>query len=106
MFARIVTFPLKPESTAKLTDTVEKSVVPMLRTHKGFVDQITLVTSDGKTSYGISFWDNKEHAEAYNRSGFPDVLKALDPVLSGPSQLQLCKVTNSTAHKIAPAKVA
>ncbi|MDE3188463.1 MAG: antibiotic biosynthesis monooxygenase [Acidobacteriota bacterium] len=106
MFARIVTFPLKPESTAKLTDTVEKSVVPLLRAHKGFLDQFMLVTSDGKTGYGISFWDNKENADAYNRSGYRDVLKVLDPVIAGPTQLQLCKVTNSTAHKIAPAKVA
>lgn len=106
MFARIVTFPLKPESTAKLTDAIEKSVVPLLRTHKGFLDQITLVTPDGKTSYGISFWDSEENAEAYSRSGYRDVLKALDPLLAGPPQLQLCQVTNSTAHKIAHAKVA
>ncbi len=106
MFARIVRFPLKPESTAKLAETVEKSVVPLLRAHKGFLDQFMLVTDDGKSSYGISFWDSKEHAEAYNRSGYREVLKALDAVIAGPSQFQLCKVTNSTAHKIAHAKVA
>ena len=106
MFARIVTFPLQPKCTAKLTVAVEKNVVPLLRTHKGFVDQIMLVTSDGSTGYGISFWDNKENAEAYNRTGYLDVIKALDPLLAGAPQLQLCHVTNSTVHKLVHAKVA
>lgn len=106
MFARIVTFPLKPNTSAQFSKTVENTVIPMLRTHKGFLDQIALVTPDGKTSYGISFWDTKEHAEAYQRSGYAEVMKALDSFISAPSHVQVCKVTNSTAHHIAPARVA
>ena len=103
MFARIVTMPLKAGATSEFAKAIEKGVIPLLRTHKGFVDQITLVTSDGKTSFGISFWDTKESAEAYSRFGFSDVMKALDPVVAGSAQVQLCDVTNSTAHKIAVA---
>ena len=103
MFARIVTMPLKAGATSEFAKAVEKGVIPLLRTHKGFLDQISLVTSDGKTGFGISFWDSKENAEAYSRSGFGDVMKALDPAVAGPAQVQLCEVTNSTAHKIAVA---
>lgn len=35
------------------------------------------------------------NAEAYNRSGFSDVMKALERVVAGRKQLQLCEVTNS-----------
>lgn len=103
MFARIVTIPLKAGSRSEFAKAIEKGVIPLLRTHKGFLDEIALVSADGGTAFGISFWDSKESAEAYNRSGFSDVLKALEPVVAGPTQLQLCEVTNSTAHKIAVA---
>jgi len=103
MFARLVTIPLKADSRSEFAKAIEKGVIPLLRTHKGFLDEIALVSSDGKTSFGISFWDSKESAEAYNRSGFSEVMKALEPVVAGPAQLQLCEVTNSTAHKIAVA---
>jgi heme-degrading monooxygenase HmoA len=103
MFARIVTMPLKADSASEFAKAIENGVVPLLRTHKGFRDEIALVTSDGKVGLGISFWDSKESAEAYSRSGFRDVMKALDKVVAGPTQLQTCEVTNSTAHKIAPA---
>jgi len=103
MFARIVTIPLKPSTKAEYAKAIEKTVIPLLRKHKGFRDEISLVSTDGNTSVGISFWDSKEDAEAYNRSGFSEVMKAFDPVATGPAQVQLCEVTNSTVHKIAVA---
>ncbi len=103
MFARIVTIPLKAGGRSEYAKAIEKSVVPLLRSHKGFVDHIGLISSDGKTSFGISFWDSKESAEAYSRSGFSEVMKALEPVAAGSAQVQPCEVANSTAHKIAVA---
>lgn len=106
MFARIVTMPLKADSMAEFANAIENGANPLLRKYKGFVDEIALVTSDGKTGFGISFWDSKESAEAYSRSGYSDVMKALEKVTAGPTKVQLCEVTNSTAHKIAAARVA
>jgi hypothetical protein len=103
MFARIVTIPLRAGCRAEFAKAIEKGVIPLLRTHKGFLDEIAMVSSDGTIGFGISFWDTKENAEAYNRSGYSEVMKALDPVVAGPAQLQLCEVTNSTFHKIAAA---
>jgi len=106
MFARIVTIPLKAGSRSEYVQATEKTVIPLLRTHKGFLDQIAVVSADGKTSFAMSFWDSKESAEAYSRSAFGEVVKALEPVIAGPTQVQLCEVTNSTAHKIAAAVAA
>lgn len=103
MFARIVAIPLKIGTRTEYTRTIEKSVVPLLRSHKGFLDHVGLVRSDGKISIGISFWDSKESAEVYGRSGFREVMKALEPVAAGPAQVQSCEVVNSTVHKIAAA---
>lgn len=106
MYARIVTMTLKPDSAAGFGKAIEEGAVPLLRKHKGFVDQIAMISPDGNVGYGISFWDTKEDAEAYQRTGFAQVMKALDVVLAAPSQVQECKVTNSTAHHLKPARVA
>jgi heme-degrading monooxygenase HmoA len=103
MFARIVTIPLKQGARSEFAKTIESNVIPLLRKHKGFREEIAFVTADGNTSVGISFWDNKESAEAYQRSGFSDVMKALDVAASGPPEVLLCEVTNSTDQKIAVA---
>jgi heme-degrading monooxygenase HmoA len=103
MFARVVTIPLKDGSKSEYAKVIEKDIIPLLRNHKGFLDEIALVSSDGKTAFGISFWDSKESAEAYHLSGFTQVMKPLDSVIAGSATVQLCEVTNSTTHKIAAA---
>jgi hypothetical protein len=50
---------------------------------------------------GISLWDTKEDAEAYNGAGYPDVLKTLSKVLEGTPTVETFEVANSTLHKIA-----
>ena len=101
MFARNVRIQLKPNSTAQFTQTLEKEVLPMLRKQEGFKDEVAFIVPGGTEAYAISFWQSKENAEAYSRTGYPDVLKALGQVVEGTPQLQTCEVSNSTIHKIA-----
>ena len=101
MFARNVRMQLKPNSTAQFTQTLEKEVLPMLRKQEGFQDELAFVVPGGTEAIAISFWQSKENAEAYNRSAYPEVLKALNKVVEGSPQLQTYEVANSTFHKIA-----
>ena len=101
MFARNVRLQLKPNSTAQFTQTLEKEVLPMLRKQEGFQDEVDFVVPNGTEAISISFWQSKENAEAYNRSTYPEVLKALNKVVEGSPQLQTYEVSNSTFHKIA-----
>jgi heme-degrading monooxygenase HmoA len=105
MFVRIVTMPLKPGIAAKYAEAVEEHAIPVLRKQKGFVEQLSLVTDDGKSSVGITLWESKKDAEAYGGSAFADVMKALNDLAAGPFDLRVGHVTNSTAHHIAPALV-
>jgi hypothetical protein len=50
---------------------------------------------------GISLWDTKEDAEAYNRAVYPDILKTLSTVLEGTATVETFEVANSTLHNIA-----
>lgn len=101
MFARNVRLQLKPNSTAQFTQTLEKEVLPMLRKQEGFQDEVDFIVPNGTEAVSISFWQSKENAEAYSRSGYPEVLKALGKVVEGSPQLQTYEVSNSTFHKIA-----
>ena len=101
MFARSVSFHLKPGRSAEFTQTLEKNVIPVLRKQKGFQDEITLVAPGGADAVGISVWDLKENAEMYAHSAYSGVLKALEQVVEGTPQVQMYEVANSTFHKIA-----
>lgn len=101
MFARKVSMHLKANSNGELTSRLEKEVLPLLRKQKGFQDEITLVIPGGTEAVGISFWDNKENAEAYHRGAYPEVLKLLVKSVEGTPIVQNYEVTNSTCHEIA-----
>ena|SRR3989442_774212 len=101
MFARSVTIHLKPNSVAEFNKTLEKEILPLLQKQKGFRDEITLVAPNGSEVVGISLWDHKGDAEAYNRATFPEVQKLLSKVSEGTPQVQTYEVSISTIHKVA-----
>ena len=104
MFARNVSLHLKPNTLSEFTRIFDKEVIPMLRKQNGFQDEITFATPGGLDVVAISLWDTKEHAEAYNTTGYPEVLKILDKVLDSTPKVQVSDVISSTIHK--PAAVA
>jgi heme-degrading monooxygenase HmoA len=101
MFARSVTMHLKPNSVAEFNRTIEKEVLPLLKKQQGFRDKMTLISSNGSEVVGISLWDHKEDAEAYNRTTYPEVQKLLAKVSEKTPQVQTYEVGTSTIHKTA-----
>ena len=101
MFARNVSLRLKPNTLSEFTRTFDKDIIPMLRKQNGFQDEITFAVPGGLDITAISLWDTKEHAEAYNSAGYPQVLKTLDRVLDGTPKVQVSEVIYSTIHKAA-----
>ena len=101
MFARKVSIRLKANGAAEFTRTLENEIIPMLRKQKGCQDEISFVVPGGTEAFGISLWDQKENAEAYDRGTYPEVLKALAKVVEGTPQVHNYEVSNSTFHKIA-----
>ena len=101
MFARSVSFHLKPGRAAEFTRLLDKDIIPVLRKQKGFQDEIAFVAPGGADAIGISVWDLKENAETYARGAYPGLLKALERVVEGTPQVQAYEVSNSTFHKIA-----
>ncbi len=101
MFCRNVSMHLKPNSVAEFTRTLDQEIIPLLRKQKGFQDEITLVAPGGLEAIGISLWDKKEEADAYSRTTYQKVQKALAKVVEGTPQVHTYEVSNSTFHTIA-----
>jgi heme-degrading monooxygenase HmoA len=101
MYTRNVSMKLKVNCAKEFTQTLENQVIPMLRKQKGFKDEITLIAPERNEAVGISFWDKKEDAEAYNREQYQDVLKSLSKVVEGTPKVESFEVANSTSHQIA-----
>lgn len=102
MFARNVAVHLKPNSLGEFTRIFDSEVLPLLRKQPGFQDEITFSNAPtGMDVIAISLWDTKEHAEAYNATGYPEVLKSLNKVLDGTPKVRVSDVISSTLHKTA-----
>src|SRR5713226_101443 len=99
MFARSVSMRLKPNSVAEFNKTLENEVLPLLQKQQGFQDELVLVSSNGTKAVGISLWDQKDNAEAYHRTTYPEVQNLLSKVIDGTPQVQTYEVSTSTLRK-------
>ncbi len=106
MFTRHVIMELKSNATPELPNVVESKIMPLLRKQQGFRDLITFVAPDRSEAIAISFWDTKEQAEAYDVSGYPEVLKTLAGLVEGTPRVGVAELATSTLHKFAAAKSA
>ena len=81
MFGRQVKMKLKVDSALELTRLNKNEVVPILRRQKGFLHEITFISSDGSEAVSNSLWDTRENAEAYGSTAYAEVISALSPLL-------------------------
>ncbi|HEX2711298.1 MAG TPA: hypothetical protein VHM88_03615 [Candidatus Acidoferrales bacterium] len=100
MFAQQVSISLKRNSLEEFARTIENEVIPLLRKQKGFKDEITLVAPSGTEAVAISLWDQKENAEAYSRTTYPQVLELLAKAVQGTPEVKTHEVLNSTFRTI------
>ena len=106
MFTRHVIMELKPNAATEFANVIDNQVLPLLRKQKGFRDLISFVAPDRSEAIAISFWDTKEEADAYNVTGYPEVLKNLTGVSEGTPRVGTAEVVTSTFQKLATAKTA
>ena len=96
MFARKVAARLKPNALGEFTNLMECEILPWLRKQAGFLDLIILAFPEGTEVATISFWDDRGDAQAYDSSGYPEVLKILENLLDGAPYVKTFEVVSST----------
>jgi heme-degrading monooxygenase HmoA len=107
MFARVVEITAKAGKARELSRTIGDKVLTLLKTQPGFVDEVTFISDQNPDRVlAISFWNNKDDAENYNREAFPKVNEIIRGSIEGPPKVQTFDVEQSTAHNIAAGKAA
>jgi heme-degrading monooxygenase HmoA len=99
MYTRNVRIKLRANSVPEFRRLLEQKIVPLLRTQRGFQDEITLLTSQRNEAIAISFWDNQENADAYNHVAYLDVLRALSNVIESLPIVETFELVDSTFHE-------
>jgi len=100
MFVRQVTMKLRAASAPEFARLIDREILPLLRRQQGFRDEVTLVAAERSGAICTSFWNTKENAEAYSRTLYPEVLKALSKVVVGIPRVQTFDLSNSTFHSV------
>jgi heme-degrading monooxygenase HmoA len=95
-FARNVHFKIKTGKEKEFTTLFENEIIPMLRKQNGFQNELTFVNPD--EAVGVSLWDNRKSAEAYQASTYPQILAKLNPVIVGTPTVKTYDVTATTLH--------
>ncbi len=98
MFARNVSFRLKPNTQSDYTRTFDTQILPLLQKQKGFKEEITMCNSNNVDAVSISLWDNKTDADNYNTNTYPQVLKAFEKVIDGTPRVHTYETVTSTVH--------
>lgn len=83
MFARHVTMNLKPVVAREIRPMLENEVLPLLRRQKGFLEELLLVHPSKNEAIAISLWEEKQHAENFNRDVYPEIVKILNKYVEG-----------------------
>ncbi len=97
MFARNVAFSLKPDSVPEFSRKFENEVLPLLQKQDGFREEFVLLSDDNVHGHAISLWESREHADAYEKKAYPQVLHALEMVVVGTPKVRISNVVHPAA---------
>ena len=107
MFTRVVEVTTKSGKAREVCSTIRDKVLPILRNQNGFVDELTLVsTNDPNRVLAISFWKTREDAQQYHSQQFQNITSLIRSHLEGEPRVETFDVDTSTTHKIAAGKAA
>jgi len=100
MFARFLEMTVRPEKKPELVKKMKEEIYPILKKYTGFFDMIPLeVEAEPTKFYAISLWHEKLDAEKYEKENFPKVKTILEPFLTIPVVVRLCKVDETITKK-------
>jgi quinol monooxygenase YgiN len=94
-FARNVHFQIKNGQVDQFNKIFTNDVLPLLKLQKGFKEELTLTNPNAQHMIGISVWEDRPSAEAYNTNTYPQILAKLTPMLDGTPRVETFDVTTS-----------
>ena len=100
MYARFVSFVVKPNQIRKFCDEVSEIAHEVARKRPGFVEHMIFVSEQEKRLVTVvSLWSTKTEADQYHEEIFPVALKKLTPLIdSGPILQYFTTIVSNSSH--------
>src|SRR5256714_8839901 len=101
-FAHIIELTARPGQARRAIDIIGEQVIPtIIQPAEGFIDEIVLLSlADPNQVTAISFWDNQEVSDRFDRYGFDQTSALLTDVVAAPPQRSHFNVGASTNPSI------
>jgi hypothetical protein len=77
MFARNMILKLQPNRLMRFIETYNATALPILKKQKGFRGEVAIVLPLGQGVVATSYWHSCEDADAYENSGYKEILAIL-----------------------------
>src|ERR1700732_1686634 len=101
MYTRVVEVTSKSGKARELCTIINDKVLPILTKQAGFVDETVLVSdTEPNRVLALSFWNNREDAQQYQREQFDTVQKTIQHLIETEPTIRTFDVHTSTAHKV------
>lgn len=91
MYARVISFVVKPYQVRSFCDEVTDLARRVASTQEGFLEHLILISEAEKRLVTvISLWETKTAADRYQADVFPSVLTRLTPLIDSGPQISYC----------------
>ena len=101
MFARNMTLKLQPNHLMRFIQIYDAAVLSILKSQKGFRGEGAIITAMGEDVVATSYWESREAADAYHRSGYKEILSILAEMIQDRPSVVDSEVISSTLHELA-----
>jgi len=100
MFARNMTLKLQPNHLMRFIQAYDAAVLSILKKQKGFRGEVAIVLPLGQGVVATSYWHSREDADAYENSGYKEVLAILAGMIEDHPGIMDSEVISSTLHNL------
>jgi quinol monooxygenase YgiN len=101
MYARVISFVVKPFEVRSFCDTVGDIARKIASREEGFIEHLILISEEEKRLVTvISLWRTKTDADRYQSDVFPSVMAQLVPLIDSGPEISYCTaISNSLVSR-------
>jgi len=101
MFTRTIEVNLKQDTKPAFFKKFKAEVMPILKKTPGFFDIVVLENeTEPNKIFTISFWENKKHAEYYEKEWYPKVKATIETFFANPPVVKYYRLEETFSEKL------
>ena len=101
MFIRTIEWNLKHDMKPAFFNKFKADVMPILKKTPGFFDIIVLENENEPNKiFTLSFWENKKHAEYYEKEWYPKVKAMVETFFVNPPLVRYHKLEETFSERL------